>query len=111
MDAELALKILWGTLILAGIAFVCGLGLAFASSKFAVKEDPRIKEVSKLLPGVNCGACGYAGCDALANALVKGECQKVSACKVGKKDKNFDPIIAYLKDHPDEDGSLHVPSI
>lgn len=111
MDAELAIKILWGTLILTGLAFICGVGLAFASYKLTVKEDPRIAEVSKLLPGVNCGACGYAGCHALAEAIVKGDCQKLSACKVGKKDKNFEPIVAYLSEYPDEDGTKRVPDI
>ena len=50
-----------------------------ANKKLAVSEDPRIDQVEELLPGVNCGACGQAGCRAFAEALVKnvakpGEC-------------------------------------
>jgi Na+-translocating ferredoxin:NAD+ oxidoreductase RNF subunit RnfB len=41
------------------------------AKKFKVDEDPRIDEVLEILPGANCGGCGYAGCRALAEALVK----------------------------------------
>jgi len=43
-----------------------------ASKKFAVYEDPRIAQVGELLPGANCGGCGYPGCSGMADALVKG---------------------------------------
>ena len=48
---------------------------------------------------------------AMAEAIVKGEQKKLSACKPGKKDKNFDPIIAYMEEHPDEDGTKHIPTL
>jgi Na+-translocating ferredoxin:NAD+ oxidoreductase RNF subunit RnfB len=38
-----------------------------------VKVDVRVEKIRNCLPGVNCGACGYSGCDGYANALVKGE--------------------------------------
>lgn len=61
---------------------VLGLALAVAAKVFAVKIDERIPEVQDKLPGANCGSCGYAGCAALAEAIVKGEA-KPSACVVG----------------------------
>ena len=55
------------------LALLFGLGLAIASRIFAVHTDERIEQVTEHLPGVNCGACGYAGCSAAAEAIVKGE--------------------------------------
>lgn len=43
-----------------------------ASKKFAVYEDPRIAQVGELLPGANCGGCGFPGCSGMVDALVKG---------------------------------------
>lgn len=45
--------------------------LYLASRKFKVIEDPRIDIVAEKLPGVNCGGCGYAGCRALAEVIIK----------------------------------------
>ena len=103
------MTILWSVLILGGIAFVFAGILVIVGVIFHVKEDERIKEVEKLLPNYNCGACGYAGCRQMAENLVSGKETLVSKCKPGKKEKNYDPIIAYLSAHPDEDGTLHVP--
>ena len=44
--------------------------LYFVAQKFKVEEDPRIDEVEKMLPGANCGGCGFAGCRAMSEALV-----------------------------------------
>lgn len=53
-----------------------GLGAAvilyFVAQKFKVIEDPRIDDVEENLPGANCGGCGFAGCRAFAETLVKG---------------------------------------
>lgn len=97
--------------VLLGIGALLGVLLTIASKKLAVKENPRIKEVEAMLPNANCGNCGYPGCHELAAALVSGEETKVSKCKVGNKDKNFTPIINYLKDHPGEDGKTNVPTL
>ena len=40
--------------------------LAYASKKFAVQEDPKLEAVKKILPGANCGGCGYPGCAGFA---------------------------------------------
>lgn len=97
--------VIWAVLILLGIGLIFGVILAIASKVLYVKEDERIDEVAKLLPGANCGACGYAGCRALAEAIVSKKEETISKCKVGKKEKNFDPILKYLEEHPDEDGT------
>jgi len=49
-----------------------GASLAYASRKFAVEVDPRIEEILEILPGANCGGCGYPGCSGYAEAVVKG---------------------------------------
>ena len=74
--------ILVTTLVIAVIGICVGSGLVFTSKKFAVKVDEREVAVREKLPGNNCGACGFAGCDALAAAIAKGEAP-VNACPVG----------------------------
>ena len=99
------MEILWAVLILLGIGLVLGLGLAIAAKILYVKEDERIEEVAKRLPNYNCGSCGYAGCKAMAEAIVSGKEENLKKCKPGKEDLNFKPIIDYLNEHPNEDGS------
>jgi len=70
-------------LVLGGIGFIAAIGLGIAARVFYVKEDPRIKGVLDILPGANCGGCGYAGCAACAEAIVKGEVE-TNACVVGQ---------------------------
>ena len=52
------------------MGLVFGAGLALASKKFAVEIDPRVVEVREAVPGANCGACGYPGCDEIGRAHV-----------------------------------------
>jgi Na+-translocating ferredoxin:NAD+ oxidoreductase subunit B len=67
---------------MAGIGGALSLVLYGASRKFHVHEDPRIDEVQDLLSGANCGACGFAGCRAYAEAVVKDPGVGVT-CPVG----------------------------
>ena len=67
---------------LSGLGFVASLGLGLAARKFAVEVDPKIEAVEKVLPGINCGACGYPGCSQFARALVEGDAP-VSGCIAG----------------------------
>jgi RnfABCDGE-type electron transport complex B subunit len=55
-------------LVVLGAAF--GLGLAYASERFAVQSDPKVALVLEALPGTNCGGCGFASCAAYAEAIV-----------------------------------------
>lgn len=56
-----------------GLTFVLASLLVVADRLLHVKEDVRIGVVEGLLPHTNCGACGYPGCRAFAEALVSGE--------------------------------------
>lgn len=59
-----------------------GIILAVASKLFAVKKDPIVEKIYKALPGVNCGACGYSGCEPYAEAVAAHECE-INLCTVG----------------------------
>jgi electron transport complex protein RnfB len=58
------------TLAIGGMGLFCGAALALAARFLAVKEDPRIEAVTEILPGANCGGCGFAGCADYARAIV-----------------------------------------
>ncbi len=64
--------ILIAVFVLGGIALISAVVLYVCSKKFAVHEDPRLAQVTAVLPGANCGGCGYPGCSGMAAALVKG---------------------------------------
>ena len=68
-----------GVLGAMGIVFAGLLGLA--SNIFHVEVDEREAQVREALPGANCGACGYAGCDAYAKAVSEGEI--INLCTIG----------------------------
>ena len=63
--------ILIAVIVLGAIGLIAALVLFLLSKKFAVKEDPRLGEVTEALPGANCGGCGFPGCGGLAAACVK----------------------------------------
>ncbi len=65
-------SVIFYTLIsLGGIGFILGALLAFASKMFSVEVDPKVEIVQDILPGANCGGCGFAGCAVYADAVVK----------------------------------------
>ena len=63
--------ILIAVIVLGAIGLIAALVLYLLSKKFAVKEDPRLGQVQEVLPGANCGGCGFPGCGGLAAACVK----------------------------------------
>lgn len=65
--------VIYSTLLMAILGFAFGTFLAYSAKKFEVKEDPRVELVKAALPGANCGACGYAGCEGFAKAVVAGK--------------------------------------
>jgi Na+-translocating ferredoxin:NAD+ oxidoreductase RNF subunit RnfB len=77
------MHILIPLLIGLAIAILCGVILTVASKVFAVKEDEKFIKIRDCLPGANCGACGYSGCDGYAKALSSGECEVTNACVPG----------------------------
>ncbi len=58
--------------VMFSIALVAGILLSVFSHFFSVPENPVKKQVRECLPGINCGACGYKGCDDYAEALASG---------------------------------------
>lgn len=105
------MQVLYAFLILLGVGAILGVGLAIAAKFLYVKEDERIEEVAKKLPNYNCGSCGYAGCKDMAEAIVSGKETNLRKCKPGKEDANFKPIIEYLNEHPNDDGTKVTPHL
>ena len=81
-------------LAIGGIGAVFGGVLAFASRAFAVEVDPRVEAINEILPGANCGACGYPGCGGFAEGVVAGKAP-VGGCPVGRK-KTADKIAEIM---------------
>jgi len=64
------------------LAFILGTALGFFKKIFAVEEDPLTSQIREILPGANCGACGFPGCDGYASA-VAGRTAGITSCTVG----------------------------
>ncbi len=64
------------------VGLLIAIFLGIAGEKFKVPVDEREEKIIEVLPGNNCGGCGYAGCSGLAAAIVKGEAP-VNQCPVG----------------------------
>ena len=75
--------IIWTIAIITVLGLVLALVLYLVAEKFKVVEDPRIDEVEKVMPGANCGGCGFAGCRAFAEAAVKAPNLDNNYCPVG----------------------------
>ncbi|MCQ2346499.1 MAG: Fe-S cluster domain-containing protein [Paludibacteraceae bacterium] len=72
------------SLIVLGVTgLVSSVLLYFIAQKFKVEEDPRIDAVQEVLPGANCGGCGFAGCRSLAEACCKATSLDGLLCPVG----------------------------
>lgn len=63
-------SILITAVVIGGMGLICGLALAIAAKFLAVEEDPRIEQAVNLLPGANCGGCGFAGCADYAKSII-----------------------------------------
>ena len=74
-------------IVMGAIGLLLGLGLAFAAKKFAVPKDPRVESIESVLPGANCGDCGFPGCAAFAVAVVAGKAP-VSGCSAASSAAN-----------------------
>ena len=75
--------ILYTVLMLSALGVLAAVILYFVAQKFKVYEDPRIDEVEAVLPGANCGGCGYPGCRGFAEAFVKADDISTFFCPVG----------------------------
>ena len=71
--------------IVVGIGLVLGLVLAVAAIILHVPVDERVEAVTEVLPGANCGACGYSGCSGYASALCEGSAENGLAPRADRK--------------------------
>ena len=78
--------IIWTIAVVTVLGLVLALVLYLVAQRFKVEEDPRIDEVEKVMPGANCGGCGFAGCRAFAEAAVKAPNLDNNYCPVGGND-------------------------
>lgn len=79
-------SILLPILIIGGIGLIAGAGLSIASALMAVPVDEKYEQIRECLPGANCGACGFSGCDGYAAALAAGKTDKTGLCAPGGND-------------------------
>ena len=77
------MDILIATAVVAAIGLVCAIMLVLAAKFFAVPENKTFSDIRECLPGANCGACGYAGCDGYAKALSEDDSVKANLCIPG----------------------------
>lgn len=102
--------LLFTILTLSVLGILSAVILYFVAKKFNVEEDPRIDDVEKMLPGANCGGCGFAGCRAMAEAMVReddisslfcpvggGDCMKQIATYLGKVAPEKEPAVATVR--------------
>lgn len=87
--------LIYSILTLCVLGVLSAVVLYFVARKFQVSEDPRVDIVEAMLPGINCGGCGFPGCRALADALVNKEDISQLYCPVGGGD-TMNGIAAYL---------------
>ncbi len=74
---------LWGLGVFSSLGLVFGIALGGAAERFKVASNPLVDQVRDRLPSANCGACGYAGCTAYAEAVVDGANVSPSLCIPG----------------------------
>ena len=99
----------WTVIFLAGVGATFGIGLAFAAKRFAVQINPKVEQVKDVLAHAHCGACGYAGCEQYAEAVVNNPDVAPNLCTpagargaeavaliTGKKAEAREPIYARI---------------
>ena len=77
------------------VGAVLGIVLGISAKVFYVKPDTRVEDITKMLPGYNCGGCGYPGCSGMAESLVNKE-SEVTSCKPSKPEAK-EAIKQYLQ--------------
>ncbi len=79
------MNIVWAIVVLGAMGILFGILLTWTAKVFAVESNPRRDAVREVLPGANCGGCGFPGCDGCADAIAEGRAP-VNACPVGGAD-------------------------
>jgi electron transport complex protein RnfB len=83
--------------VLAGTGAVFGVLIGVCSKVFAVQVDERLTKLTEILPGYNCGACGYPGCAGLAEAIASKKADPV-LCKPGNQEMR-DKIKKFMEEN------------
>ena len=100
--------LVWTVVTLSALGLLAAVILYVVAQKFKVEEDPRIDEVEKMLPGANCGGCGFPGCRGMADALVKSDDISALFCPVGGAE-TMKKAAAYLgKTAPEKEPQVAV---
>ncbi len=94
-------SLIYTVVTLSILGAIAAIILYYVVQLFKVEEDPRIDEVEKLLPGANCGGCGFAGCRGFASAMVEQDDISELYCPVGGADVML-PVANYLGKAPAE---------
>ena len=76
------MNILWAFLIVLILSAILAVSLAFADRKFRIVKDEKLELLEAEMPGANCGGCGFAGCQAYAEAVSKGQAP-IGLCSPG----------------------------
>jgi len=77
--------IIFPAFLIGGIGFVFGYILAYVAKIFYVEVNPKIEQIKEILPGANCGACGFPGCSGYAESIVEKDCA-IDLCPPGGVD-------------------------
>ncbi len=82
-------SLIYAILSMGGMGLLFSVAISIANKKLHVEEDPKIGLIADLLPGANCGSCGYAGCANFAENLTTGKAQLASCpvCGVDAQNK------------------------
>jgi len=97
MDAQLL--VIPAIVFLGGAGFLLGFILAFAAEKFSVKTNPLEEKLLSLLPGANCGACGYPGCSGYAESMASGKAEP-GKCPVLSSQEAINEIFRLMGKEP-----------
>ena len=89
--------------ILSFLGLLAGIGLEIASQKFKEEKDERTGAVRDILPGLNCGACGYAGCDQYSEEVVKDPSKLGSCVQLSEEEREkMSEILQIDEEEPEE---------
>ena len=97
-------NIIYPIIAIGGLSLVFGALLGFSAKKFAVHVDPKVKQITNILPGVNCGGCGFPGCAVFAEAVAMEKANykgcpaggSVTASKIAET-MGIDPVVTGRK--------------
>lgn len=80
------IDIIIATSIMLFLAFAIGLLLVYLNKVLKIEQNDVLNELKDMLPGANCGVCGYVNCEGFAKALLSKEANDASYCKVSTKE-------------------------